>query len=73
MTNDRPIRVDDLHDVIDQNISALIRDLAPHWSAEEVILAIDDVVKARWLARIRAGEEASDTMSQDFISDGNEG
>ena len=73
MTNDRPIRVDDLHDVIDQKISALIRDMATQWSAEEVILAIDDVVKARWLGKIRAAAVSSDTMSEDFVSDGNEG
>lgn len=73
MNNDRPIRIDDLHDVIDQKISALIRDMATQWSAEEVILAIDDVIKARWLGKIRAGEVSSDKMSKDFISDGNEG
>jgi len=73
MPHDNPIGVDDLHDVIDQKISALIRDMATQWSAEEVILAIDDVVKARWLDKIRAGEVSSDTMSKDFISDGNEG
>ena len=73
MTHDSAIRVDDLHDVIDQKIAALIRDIATQWSAEEVILAIDDVVKARWLCKIRADKASSGTMSGDFISDGNEG
>ena len=73
MPHDNPIRVDDLHDVIDQKIAALIRDVATQWSAEEVLLAIDDVVKARWLGKIRSGKVPSDTMSKDIVSDGNEG
>jgi hypothetical protein len=74
MDNDRPTRVDDLHDIIDERITALVREMeAVDWSAEEVVLAINDVIKARWLDRLNALDQASAALPKGFISDGNEG
>jgi hypothetical protein len=70
MDSHTPIRVNDLHDVVDQKITMLLREMeTTNWSREEVILAVNDVVKARWLDTI----DTSRSNSGDFVSDGNEG
>jgi hypothetical protein len=74
MEDSQPVRVDDLHDVIDQKILALVREMENgNWSAEEVVLAINDVIKARWLDRMNALHEAANALPRGFVSDGNEG
>lgn len=74
MNIEHKIRTEDLHDVIDQKITALVREMEEgDWSAEEVILAINDVIKARWLVRLDTLREASEALPKNFVSDGNEG
>jgi hypothetical protein len=70
MDSHRPIRVNDLHDVVDQKITMLLREMeATNWSREEVLLAVNDVIQARWLAPI----DTPHATDGDFVSDGNEG
>jgi hypothetical protein len=74
MDTDRPIRVNDLHDVIDQRILDLVRDMeTTNWTQDEVVLAINDVIRVRWLDNIEALHRASNAVGKDFVSDGNEG
>lgn len=50
MANERSNDSDELHDIIDQKLTALIREMEDaDWSAEEVAFAIRDVLKSKWL------------------------
>lgn len=65
-----PKRVQDLHDLIDKKIGDIIVEAnAGGWNVEEATLAINDVIRARWLARKR---EITRLGSQDIVSNGNE-
>lgn len=70
---DLPSLTNDLHDQVDEKIRTLIEDMhAGGWNTEEVLLAVNDVVRLRWLAHLD-GAAAAPTMREDFVSDGNEG
>lgn len=74
MADDRNVRIGDLHDIVDQKITSLVREMeATNWSAEEIVLAINDVLKVRWLDRIEAQSQAAASFPKTFVSDGNEG
>jgi hypothetical protein len=71
---DTPSRNNDLRDLVDEKIRDLVNDMcADGWSIEEVLLAVNDVVRQRWLARLDASATMPPTMQDDFVSDGNEG
>lgn len=67
-------RVNDLNDKVDQKIRVLVAEMhASGWATEEILLAINDVVKMRWLDRLHSQNAVGPTMTENFISDGNEG
>jgi len=64
----------DLIEIVNQKMASLVRELEDaDWQTEDVVLAIDAVIKNRWLDQIRALREARAATPDDFISDGNEG
>ncbi|MDB5524749.1 MAG: hypothetical protein JWM58_2512 [Rhizobium sp.] len=71
---DAPKRVSDLHDLIDESIRLTIAKAnAGGWTNEEILLAIEDVMKKRWLDRLGAQENLQPQFAANFVSDGNEG
>lgn len=74
MPNEHANRGDELRDIIDQKLTALIREMEDAaWSAENVVLTINDVLKAKWLDQMVALKAARDSVPKGFLSDGNEG
>nr|KZB02047.1 hypothetical protein A4A59_12990 [Rhizobium leguminosarum] len=75
MPNERANHDDDeLRDIIDQKLTALIREMEDaDWSAKDVAFAINDVLKSKWLDRMTALQDAREAVPKDFLSDGNEG
>lgn len=64
----------ELHDVVHQRITALIREMEQaDWSARDVVFAIDKVISEEWLPQFRALDEAREALPKNFVSDGNEG
>jgi len=64
----------DLNEIIDRKLTSLILEMEnADWRAEEVVLAIDEVIKTHWLERLEALRAARAAMPADFVSDGNEG
>ncbi|MCB1447191.1 MAG: hypothetical protein KDJ87_15715 [Rhizobiaceae bacterium] len=67
-------RTDELHAIVDGKLTAFIREMEEaNWSAEDVALAIGDVLRRNWLDRADALQQARNAVQDDFISDGNEG
>lgn len=67
-------KTDDLHEIIDQKITALVLEMEnADWPTSDIARAIHDVVKTRWLDSASSLEEASRAVSKNFVSDGNEG
>ncbi len=74
MENNHSSDIGDLHEIIDQKITAIMREMEnAGYNARETALAIVDVVKAGWLDRDDALRKARNAMPDNFISDGNEG
>ncbi|NNU68955.1 MULTISPECIES: hypothetical protein [Rhizobium] len=74
MPNERANHDDELRDIIDQKLTALIREMEDaDWSAKDVALAINDVLKSKWLDRMTALQDAREAVPKGFLSDGNEG
>jgi hypothetical protein len=64
----------ELLEIIDQKLTVLVRELADaNWSVDEVVVAIDAVLEAKWLPQARALQAARNSGSENFVSDGNEG
>jgi hypothetical protein len=64
----------ELRQIVDRKVAALIREMEDaDWGAMEVALTIRQVVESQWLSRAEALGNARDAVSQDFVSDGNEG
>ncbi|TAV65060.1 hypothetical protein [Rhizobium leguminosarum] len=65
---------DELRDIIDQKLTALIREMEDaDWSARDVAFAINDVLKSKRLDRMTAPQDAREAVPKGFLSDGNEG
>ncbi|WP_438754556.1 hypothetical protein [Pararhizobium sp. O133] len=65
---------DDLHSILDRKMTALFREMEDaDFSADEVAVAIDDIVRRRWLNRAQSLQDAREAMPRNFVSDGNEG
>ncbi len=65
---------DDLHLILDRKMTALFREMEDaDWSADDIAAAIDDIVRKRWLNRTQSLQGVRDAMSNNFVSDGNEG
>lgn len=63
-----------LNEIVDQKISSLIQELEDaDWSTDEIVLAIDAVIKGRWMAKLEVLREARLATPTNFVSDGNEG
>lgn len=74
MHTDTGNRPDALHDIVEQKITALVKEMVEaDWSAGDVASAIRDVVEARWLSQEQALQAARNATPDDFVSDGNEG
>lgn len=74
MKNEIGTQVDELHDIVDQKLTAMIREMEDaDWSAEEVAFAIHDVLRAKWLDQAEALRAARQSVPKNFLSDGNEG
>ncbi|WP_244481534.1 hypothetical protein [Rhizobium sp. Root1203] len=74
MPNEQADHGEELRDIVDQKLIALIGEMEDaDWSVEEVALAINDVLKDRWLDQILALKSARDALPKGFVSDGNEG
>ncbi|MDB5524775.1 MAG: hypothetical protein JWM58_2538 [Rhizobium sp.] len=72
--DNQPADINDLDGIIDQRITSLVRELEDaNWPTEEIILAMNDLIKVRWLDQINALHEASNSIPKNFVSDGNEG
>jgi hypothetical protein len=70
----RAKRTDELYDIIDRKVAALISEMeAADWPAEEVTLAIADVLQSKWIDRFANLRGARQAVPKDFLSDGNEG
>jgi hypothetical protein len=74
MSNIPGDRVAELRDIVDQKISALVREMEDaDWKAEDVAGAISDIVRRRWLEKSALLSEAREAVAANSISDGNEG
>jgi len=63
-----------LFDIIDVRIASLIREMEEaNWRTEDIVIAIDAVMRSRWMERLEALREAREATPKDFVSDGNEG
>jgi hypothetical protein len=64
----------ELGEIVDRKIASLVGELVDaDWQTEEVVLAIDAVIRTRWLKDIEALRKARAATPDDFVSDGNEG
>jgi len=74
MRHDRTSTDGELRDILDAKLTALFREMEDaDWSADEVALAIDALLKEKWLAQAQALRAARESLPKDFVSDGNEG
>jgi hypothetical protein len=74
MVPDERAQDNELRDIIDQKLTLLVRELADaNWSVDEVVVAIDAALEAKWLPQARALQAARNSGSENFVSDGNEG
>ena len=74
MRHDRTSNDEELRDILDAKLTALFREMEDaDWSADEVALAIDALLKEKWLAQAQALRAARESLPKDFVSDGNEG
>ncbi|PZM10065.1 hypothetical protein CPY51_24065 [Rhizobium tubonense] len=65
---------DDLHEIIDQKLTALVREMEDAgWSASEIAPAMSEVLKTRWLDQLEKLSRARAEAPENFVSDGNEG
>mgnify|MGYP001033866069 CR=1 FL=1 len=68
------MRERELRDIIDEKITALMREMQEaNWRAEDVAFAIEAVLRERWIDRALALRAARENVPEDFVSDGNEG
>jgi hypothetical protein len=73
MPNEQATHGKELRDIIDQKLTALIREMEDaDWIVEDVALAINDVLRAKWLDQIMALKSARDALPKGLLSDGNE-
>lgn len=64
----------ELNEIVAQRISSLIREMEEaDWRTEDIVLAIDEVIKSRWIDRLEALRQARNATPENFVSDGNEG
>jgi len=67
-------RDDELRGIIDEKLTALVRELEDaNWSAVEIAFVIEDVLNEKWLFQARALRDARDSVPENFVSDGDEG
>ncbi len=67
-------RNDELRGIIDEKLTALVRELEDgDWSADEIAFTIETVLNDKWLVQARALRDARDSVPENFVSDGNEG
>ena len=67
-------RNDELIAIVDEKLTALIREMEfADWRADEVAFAIEEVLRTKWLDQADALRRARESIPQNFLSDGNEG
>lgn len=66
--------VDELDGIVDEKLTALVRELEDAgWNAENIAVTLEEVLQRKWLRQIEATRRARRAMPDDFVSDGNEG
>jgi len=66
--------VDELDAIVDEKLTALVRELEDaSWSAEDIALTLEEVLQRKWLKQVDALRRARAAVPDDFVSDGNEG
>ncbi|WP_411034258.1 hypothetical protein [Shinella sp. BYT-45] len=74
MRNEPPSGIDELHAIVDQKLTTLVRELEEAgWNAEDIAFAIDGVLRRKWLDQAEALRRTRAAVPEDFVSDGNEG
>ncbi len=67
-------RDEELHGIIDDKLTAFVRELeGPDWSVDEIAFTIEAILDKNWLVQARALRAARDSVPENFVSDGNEG
>ena len=74
MSLDGMSRLERLHEIVDERLSGLLGEMTEAgWELHEIVGSIRRAMEARVPERDGALKEASKAVSQDFVSDGNEG
>jgi phenylpyruvate tautomerase PptA (4-oxalocrotonate tautomerase family) len=69
-----PTKTDELRRVIAEKLTALFLEMQDaSWKTEDIVAAIQAVMKERWIADAAALREAREKAPKNFVSDGNEG
>ena len=64
----------ELRDIVEKRLAAFIREMEDaDWQMEEIVQAMNDVLRTRWLDKLDALEAARSATPPNFVSDGNEG
>ena len=67
-------KADDLHEIIEQKMTALMLEMEnADWKPSDVAHIIQEVVTQRWLKTASSLEDAKRAAGKNFVSDGNEG
>ena len=67
-------QTDELHGIIDEKLTALVLEMEEAgWRAAEIAIAIEEVLRRKWLDQAEALRGARAAVPEDFVSDGNEG
>ena len=74
MSLDGMSRLERLHEIVDERLSGLLGEMTEAgWELPEIVGSIRRAMEARVPERDGALKEASKAVSQDFVSEGNEG
>ncbi|MDQ0323304.1 hypothetical protein QO002_005510 [Pararhizobium capsulatum DSM 1112] len=74
MTNDLISPADDLHEIVERKLVALVSEMEnADWNALDVAHAINNIIQSKWLHQAERLQAAQDALSENFVSDGNEG
>ena len=64
----------ELHVIVDEKLTAFMCEMQDAgWAAEDVAVALDVILRERWIDRALAHRAARADLPKDFVSDGNEG
>ena len=74
MNSEHNPKVDELRAVIDEKLTALVKEMEDaDWNAEDIAFAIEGALREKFLNQAEALRRARAAVPEDFVSDGNEG